>query len=267
MSVLEISRSQLVAVRSWLSSQFPSSGNTRPFLWDSGWEAEESWSVNQTASLLPIPGSLVSDKSPSPKVGQWWSPRSEPGTPDKALSCFRATVLAVHPATRGSRGLPFTRCSTRSVATDMKTDQGFPAPPWSGLPCRGQRTQAGKLTVSPRLFHSPPCPTVGTAGVPVTTSPTPALTPQLPTHRLVPQPNSPSENRLEGSEAAAGGPSQGGERGSWRPKPANFQKLARGEPGWLRRSSVQLCISAQVLISGSGVQGPQWAPLWVQSLP
>ena len=41
---------------------------------------------------------------------------------------------------------------------------------------------------------------------------------------------------------------------------------AEGLPGWLSQLSIQLLISAQVLISGLWIQAPHWAPHLAWSL-
>ena len=45
-----------------------------------------------------------------------------------------------------------------------------------------------------------------------------------------------------------------------------LKSITSGVPGWLSRLSVQLLISAQVLISGFWVQALCWAPHWAWSL-
>ena len=45
-----------------------------------------------------------------------------------------------------------------------------------------------------------------------------------------------------------------------------INKESTGVPEWIRRLSVQLLISGQVLTSGSWVQALHWAPCWMWSL-
>jgi len=45
-----------------------------------------------------------------------------------------------------------------------------------------------------------------------------------------------------------------------------MKKNEIGAPGWFSWIDIHLLISAQVLISGSCVEAPHWAPHWAWSL-